>query len=95
MSRNIDKRLAQEISPLAEFLGAERVDDLKDKVCTKILNQIERDLRESSCYVLILGSDIEEIAEEALSEVRSKIKKKFKDRYLEVAEQALKGEEGK
>lgn len=89
MERNIEKRLANEISPLTEFLGADRVEDLKDKVCTLILNQVEQDLNERDTYVLIYADDIREIAEEALSEVRNKIKKKFKDEYLLRAEQAL------
>ena len=89
MERNIEKRLAEEISPLAEFLGANRVDDLKDKVCTLILDQVERDLEERSDYVLIYDEDIREIAEEALGEVRRKIKKQFKDKYLAIAEKAI------
>lgn len=89
MERNIEKRLANEISPLTEFLGADRVEDLKDKVCTLILNQVEQDLNERDTYVLIYADDIREIAEEALSEVRNKIKKKFKDEYLLRVEQAL------
>ncbi len=89
MERNIEQRLANEISPLTEFLGANRVEDLKDKVCTLILNQVEQDLNERDTYVLIYADDIREIAEEALSEVRNKIKKKFKDEYLARAEQAL------
>jgi hypothetical protein len=91
MSRNIEERLVNEISPLTEFLGAGRVEDLKDKVCTLILNQVEQDLNERDEYVLIYADDIREIAEEALAEVRGKIKKKFKDRYLELVEDALKG----
>lgn len=89
MKRNIEERLVQEISPLTEFLGADRVEDLKDKVCTLILNQVEIDLNERDTYVLIYADDIREIAEEALEEVRNKIKKKFKDEYLAIAEKAL------
>lgn len=91
MKENIEKRLLDEINPLTEFLGAERVDDLKDKVCTLILEQIERDLYERSDYVLIYDEDIREIAEEALEEIRSKIKKQFKNKYLAIAEKAISG----
>ena len=90
MSRNIEERLKQEISPLTEFLGAERVADLKDKVCTLILNQIEEDLKEQY-LCLIYEEDLREIAEEALAEVRKQIKKKYKDKYLEIAEKSLEG----
>lgn len=87
--RNIEKRLSEEISPLTEFLGAERVNDLKDKVCQLILKQVEKDLNDRDEYVLIYASDVRDIAEEALEEVRSTLKKKFKHRYLEIAEEAL------
>lgn len=89
MSRNIEARLVSEISPLTEFLGAERVSDLKDKVCQLILNQVEEDLRESSSYYVICAEDVGVIADEALEEIREKLKKKFKNRYLEIAEEAL------
>ena len=90
MKQNIEKRLVQEISPLTEFLGAERVEDLKDKVCSLILNQVESDLRERDQYVLIYEDDIREIVEEALSEVRGKIKRAFKGRLCEIADEAVK-----
>ena len=89
MKRNIEERLVKEISPLTEFLGAERVEDLKDKVCTLILNQVENDLNDRDQYVLIFEDDIREIVEEALSEVRSKIKKVFKNRLCEIADEAV------
>ena len=89
MRGNIEKRLVQEISPLTEFLGAKRVEDLKDKVCELILNQVESDLRERDQYVLIYEDDIREIVEEALSEVRSKIKRTFKNRLCEIADEAV------
>lgn len=89
MKQNIEERLVKEISPLTEFLGAKRVDDLKDKVCSLILDQVESDLRERETYVLIYEDDIREIVEEALSEVRSKIKRIFKNRLCEIADEAV------
>ena len=38
---------------------------------------------------LFAPENITEIAEEALDEIREKIKKKFKNRYLKIAEKAL------
>lgn len=89
MARNIEKRLVEEISPLTEFLGAERVSDLKDKVCTLILEQVESDLRERDRYVLIYSDDIRDIVEEALGEVKNKIKKQFKEEFLAITNEAL------
>lgn len=91
-NENIEKRLVSEISPLTEFLGAERVDDLKDKVCQLILDQIESDLRVRSDYVLIYEKDIRQIAEEALEEVKAEAKKKIMAKYQAIVDKAL--EEG-
>ena len=88
MSRNIEKRLVSEISPLAEFLGVERVDDLKDKVCAAILDQIQDDLRHND-YVLIYSSDIQEIVDEAWQEVKNEVKKKLVDKYMADIEKAF------
>ena len=81
--------------PLTELLGAKRVDDLKDKICELIINRIDSDLEDYQDYIFC-PEEITEIAKEALDEVGDKIKKKFKKKYLEVAEQALRKEdEGK
>ena len=92
MSRNIEERLVSEISPLTEFLGAERVDDLKDKVCESILDQVKEDLRHNN-YVLINTDDIQEIVDEAWQEIKNEVKKKLVDKYMAVIEKAI--EDGK
>ena len=89
MKRNIEERLAKEISPLTEFLGAERVDDLKDKVCTLILEQVERDLNDRDEYVLVYAEDLREIVEEALKEIKEEVKKRVVNKYMDIVEKAL------
>ena len=89
MDRNIEERLVKEISPLTEFLGAERVDDLKDKVCTLILEQVERDLNDRDEYVLVYAEDLREIVEEALWEIKDAVKKKLVDKYMSIVEDAI------
>ena len=89
MDRNIEERLVKEISPLTEFLGAERVDDLKDKVCTLILEQVERDLNDRDEYVLVYAEDLREIVEEALREIKEVVKKKLVDKYMTIVEDAI------
>ena len=89
MNRNIEERLAKEISPLTEFLGAERVDDLKDKVCTLILEQVERDLNDREEYVLVYAEDLREIVEETLREIKDAVKKKLVDKYMCIVEDAI------
>ena len=73
---------------LSEWLGAERVEHLKDMIVEKIINQVEEDLREQF-DLTIDGGCILEISNDALEEVSKKIKKMYKDKYLEVAEQAI------
>ena len=89
MDRNIEERLVKEISPLTEFLGAERVDDLKDKVCTLILEQVEIDLNDRDEYVLVYAEDLREIVEEALREIKDAVKKKLVDKYMSIVEDAI------
>ena len=89
MDRNIEERLVKEISPLTEFLGAEWVDDLKDKVCTLILEQVERDLNDRDEYVLVYAEDLREIVEEALREIKDAVKKKLVDKYMSIVEDAI------
>ena len=89
MKIKIEERIAKEISPLTEFLGAERVDDLKDKVCTLILEQVERDLNDRDEYVLVYAEDLQEIVEEALQEIKEEVKKRVVNKYMDIVEKAL------
>ena len=89
MKTNIEEQLVKGISPLAEFLGADKVDDLKDKVCTLILNKIEQDLNETYEYSIIYDDDIREIAVEALEEVKVEIKQRLVNKYTSVVEDAI------
>jgi hypothetical protein len=83
--KNIEKPVG---NALSEWLGAERVEHLKDMIVEKIINQVEEDLREQF-DLTIDGGCILEISNDALEEVSKKIKKMYKDKYLEVAEQAI------
>lgn len=77
------------INPLVEWLGADRVEHLKDKIVEKIIEQVESDLSEQ--YDLTIDTSfILDISNDAIEEVSKKIKKMYKDKYLEVAEQAIK-----
>ena len=73
---------------LSEWLGAERVEHLKDMIVEKIINQVEEDLREQF-DLTIDGRSILALSDEAFEEVSKKIKKMYKDKYLEIAEQAI------
>lgn len=73
---------------LAEWLGDERTEDLKDRIVEKILNQVESDLRDQYDLTIDVGL-INDISNQAFEEVSKKIKKMYKDKYLEIAEQAI------
>ena len=61
---------------LAEWLGAERVEHLKDMIVEKIIKQVEEDLREQF-DLTIDGGLILELSDEAFEEVSKKIKKSY------------------
>jgi hypothetical protein len=83
--KNIEKPVG---NALSEWLGAEKVDYLKNKIIEKILEQVEHDL--ANQYDLTIDASlINDISLEALEEVSKKIKKMYKDKYLEIAEQAI------
>lgn len=89
MAKNkIEKTIIENINPLVEFLGAERVEDLKDKVCEMILNQIQQDLEDSYDFI-ITTSDVTEIAMEALEEITPNLKKKFSKAYSNMADEYI------
>lgn len=86
----IDKELTKSINPLVEFLGAERVDVLKDKVVEMLLNKIEEDLDEATQYQFIINDDeVAEIVSEAMNGVKEKIKQKLEAKYMALAEEAI------
>ena len=86
----IDEKLTKSINPLVEFLGAERVDILKDKVVEMLLNKIEEDLNEVTQYQFVINDDeICEIASEAINGVKEKIKQKLEAKYMALAEEAI------
>lgn len=86
----IDEKLLKGINPLVEFLGAERVDVLKDKVVEMLLNKIEEDLEELTRSQFIINSDeVSEIASEAINGVKEKIKQKLEAKYMAIAEEAI------
>lgn len=75
-------------NPLVEWLGADRVEYLKDKIVEKILQQVESDLHNQ--YSLTIDAElVNDVSLEAFEEVSNKIKKMYKDAYLEVARQAI------
>lgn len=89
--KNIEKPVG---NALSEWLGDERVEDLKDRIVEKIVEQVRSDLHDQYDLTIDVGM-INDISLEALKEVSKQIKKMYKDKYLEIAEQAIASIEGK
>jgi len=82
---NKEQEIAKAISPLAELLGAERTEVLKDRIVDLIVNQIQEDLDAEGMYV-ISTDEIGEIAAEALEDIAPKLRKKFGKMYSDMAD---------
>ena len=81
--KNIEKPVG---NALSEWLGAERVEELKDKIVEKILEQVEYDLQNQ--YNLTVDAEmVNELATEAFEEVSKKIKKMYKETEVLIQEQ--------
>lgn len=86
----IERELKNSINPLVEFLGAERVELMKDKVVELLLNKIEDDLEEATRYQFIIDDgEVSEIVSEAINGVKEKIKQKLEAKYMALAEEAI------
>lgn len=85
----IEEHMAEVISPLQEFLGVERVEKLKDKVCEMILERIHDDMEHQDYYAFIWEDDFDEVASAAKQKCKKQVQKMFEDKYLEVAKKAV------
>ena len=87
---DIDEKLLKGINPLVEFLGAERAEDLKDKIAQIILNKVEEELDAcfEQCYIIDPGR-LTDYGDEALETVKEKIKQKLEVKYMALAEEAI------
>ena len=86
----IDEKVLKGINPLVEFLGAERAEDLKDKIAQIILNKVEEELNACFEQVYLVDPDkLTDFGDEALETVKDKIKQKLEAKYLALAEEAI------
>ena len=75
--RDIDNEIEEIVaSPIVKFLGVKRVEQLKDRICELILQQIEDDLRDNPLY-LIPSDEIQNLNDEVVEEIYPKLKKKI------------------
>ncbi|MDD5022020.1 MAG: hypothetical protein PHR82_07860 [Endomicrobiaceae bacterium] len=85
----IEEHMVENLTPLQEFLGVERVEALKDKVCELILERIKDDMEHQDYYTFIWEDDYDEVARAAKQKCKKKVQKMFEDKYLEVAQKAV------
>lgn len=87
MNNDIETRITG-ASTLLNFFGKELSEEFKRDIKDVMVAQIKEDFEGCGDY-LISPYEIEEIAQEALSEVRAKIKKMYKGAFLEIAEKSV------
>jgi len=85
----IEEHIMEDLTVLQEFLGVDRVENLKDKVCEMILERIENDMENQDYYTFIWEDDFEEVVIAAKQKCKKKVQKMFEDKYLEVAQKAI------
>lgn len=87
--QSIEEHITDNLTPLQEFLGVERVEKLKDKVCELILERIQDDMEHQDYYTFIWEDDFDEVARAAKQKCKKQVQKMFEDKYLEVAQKAV------
>lgn len=89
MKKSTEEVIMEHAGPVAEFLGIERTEKLKDRICDIIFDQVKDDFENHRDTYIIAPYDLSFISETALKEIEPKLKKKFKDIYLKIAEDAV------
>lgn len=74
------------LQTIAEFLGEERVDDLKDYVLAELKSDFSASIKE---YYVVAPSEFKDAWNEMLTDVAKSITKKYKGEIKAIAEQAV------
>lgn len=72
----------KELVKIVELLGEENEKRLKDTITDLLIEQVENDLNDMSCYMI----DYESLFDEIRDEVKNNLKTKFTKKYMEKAE---------
>lgn len=83
-----ENEIVKSISALTELLGEDNAKDVKKRIADLIVERITSDIRSWS-YYLFYPPDYEDIIAEAFESVSKKIKKKYTDAMLAVADDAV------
>ena len=82
--KTLDETL-NDVTPLAQLLGEERTEKLKDRIADVIVKRVEQDLSDYG-YYLFWPPDYESIVDETFEKTNKKIKKMYSDAILENVE---------
>ena len=83
----IEKEISK--TPLYSLLGSDGIDELKSRIIDIICDQVQKDLRDSS-YYLISPDDINDTLEENIvQEAIDELKEEWKDKLKEYMSQKL------
>lgn len=83
----IEKEISK--TPLYSLLGSDGIDELKSRIIDIICDQVQKDLRDSS-YYLISPDDVNETLEENIvQEAINELKEEWKDKLKEYMSKKL------
>lgn len=83
----IEKEISK--TPLYSLLGSDGIDELKSRIIDIICDQVQKDLRDSS-YYLICPDDVNEtLGENIIQEAINELKEEWKDKLKEYMSQKL------
>lgn len=83
----IEKEISK--TPLYSLLGADGIDELKSRIIDIICDQVQKDLRDSS-YYLISPDDVNDtLGENIVQEAIDELKEEWKDKIKEYMSQKL------
>lgn len=71
------------LTKLAELLGEENAEELKNKIAEIIVERVEDDMRDYDRY-LLYPPDMRDMIKEAMESVEKKVAKMYKDAVIEV-----------
>lgn len=83
----IEKEISK--TPLYSLLGSDGIDELKSRIIDIICDQVQKDLRDSS-YYLISPDDVNEtLGENIIQEAINELKEEWKDKLKEYMSKKL------
>jgi hypothetical protein len=83
----IEKEISE--TPLYSLLGADGIGELKSRIIDIICDQVQRDLRNSTYYLISPDDVNESIGENIVQEAVDELKEEWKDKFKEYMKQKI------